>query len=278
MGVLHRGRRVLCVAATSLAVAAVMSMGGHGFGTGFGVPSAHAARLLWSDEFTGRSGGSPSTSKWNWETGGGGWGNNEWQTYTNSRSNSYLNGNGQMVIAARNNGASITSARLNTLGKFSLTYGTVSARIKMPAGQGLLPAFWLLGTDIGSVGWPRAGEIDVIETPNNGKRWEVHVHGPTTSGAHWQAGGGGTAASDLSTGYHTYTMTKQQNRIDVSIDGTRVSTFTPSMLSADQQWVFNKPMYVLLNLAVGGDWPGAPDLTTPNPSYMLVDWIRAYSL
>ncbi len=241
-------------------------------------PTARAATLVWSDEFTGSSGASPSTSKWNWETGGGGWGNNEWQTYTNSRSNSYLNGNGQLVIAARYNGTSLTSARMNTLGKFALTDGTLSARIKLPAGQGLLPAFWLVGTNINSVGWPRAGEIDVIETPNNGWRYNSNLHGPTNDGSHWQSPRSGPAPVDLTAGYHTYTLTKRQNRIDMNIDGQSVGNWTPSQLSADQQWVFNKPFYVLFTLAVGGNWPGDPDLTTPNPSYMLVDWIRAYSL
>jgi beta-glucanase (GH16 family) len=240
-------------------------------------PRTSAATLIWSDEFTGSNGTAPSSRWWNHETGGGGWGNNEWQVYTNTRSNSYLDGNGRLAIAARYNGTEVTSARMNTYGKFSLTYGTVSARIKLPRGQGLLPAFWLMGTDIYSVGWPRSGEIDVIETPSITTSYTNHLHGSTSSGGHWQLGNSG-AIADLSTDYHVYSVTKSQNQISISIDGRTVGSYRSSQLSSGQQWVFNKPTYVLFSLAVGGNWPGAPDLTTPNPSYMLIDWIRAYSL
>ena len=240
------------------------------------VAPARAATLVWSDEFNGAAGSSPSTSNWNFETGGGGWGNNEWQTYTNSRQNSYLDGNGRLVIAARSNGTSITSARLNTLGKVAFTYGTASARIKLPAGKGLLPAFWLMGTDIYSVGWPQSGEIDVIETPSVTTAYTNHLHGPTTSGGTWQLGNSG-AIADLSTAFHTYSVTKSKDAITVALDGRTVGSYRASQLSADKKWVFNKPTYLLLTLAVGGDWPGDPDLTTPNPSYMTLDWIRVYS-
>jgi len=232
--------------------------------------------LVWSDEFNGAAGRPPPTSNWNFETGGGGWGNNEWQTYTNSRQNSYLDGNGRLVIAARSNGTSITSARLNTLGKVAFTYGTASARIKLPAGKGLLPAFWLMGTDIYSAGWPESGEIDVIETPSVTTAYTNHLHGPTTSGGTWQLGNSG-AIADLSTDFHTYSVTKSKDAITVALDGRTVGSYRASQLSADKKWVFNKPTYLLLTLAVGGNWPGDPDLTTPNPSYMTLDWIRVYS-
>ncbi|AZG44450.1 glycoside hydrolase family 16 protein [Gordonia insulae] len=239
-------------------------------------PQTSAATLVWSDEFTGTGGTSPAASRWNWETGGGGWGNNEWQTYTNSRVNSRLDGNGRLAIVGRLDNGFVTSARMNTLGKFSFTYGTVSARIKLPAGKGLLPAFWLMGTDIYSVGWPRSGEVDVIETPSVTTSYTNHLHGPTTSGGHWQLGNGG-AIADLSTDYHVYSVTKSRNAITISLDGRTVGTYRAGQLRSGQQWVFNKPTYVLFSLAIGGNWPGAPDLTTPNPSYMLTDWIRAYS-
>lgn len=242
-------------------------------------PTARAATLLFSDEFTGAAGSAPSSAKWNWETGGGGWGNNEWQTYTSSRSNSYLDGSGRLVIAGRYDGLSLTSARMNTYGKFAFTYGTVSARIKLPAGKGLLPAFWLMGTDLYSVGWPANGEIDVIETPNNGLSYHTTLHGPTTTGAHWQRGVSGSFSGvDLTNDFHVYSVTKSQNLIQTKIDGTVVATFRSTDLASNQRWVFNKPTYVLLNLAIGGNWPGDPDLTTPNLSNMIVDWIRAYSL
>ncbi|MFW0794799.1 glycoside hydrolase family 16 protein [Gordonia sp. CPCC 205515] len=261
-------RRGFAIAATVVALAIPTAI--------TSVAPASGATLIASDEFTGAAGSAPSSSWWNYETGGGGWGNNEWQTYTNSRSNSYLDGNGRLVIAARSSGTSITSARLNTLGKISFTYGTVSARIKLPAGQGLLPAFWLMGTDIYRNGWPACGEIDVIETPSITTRYTNTIHGPTTSGGHWQLGNSG-AISDLSSDFHTYSVTKARNRITISLDNRVVGTYTSSQLSAGQRWVFNQPTYLLLSLAVGGNWPGAPDLTTPNPSYMTLDWIRVYS-
>lgn len=246
-------------------------------GVGFVEPArADAATLVWSDEFTGAAGSAPSTANWNFETGGGGGGNNEWQTYTDSRQNSYLDGNGRLVIAARSDGTSITSTRLNTLGKVAFTYGTVSARIKLPAGKGLLPAFWLMGTDIYSAGWPGSGEIDVIETPSVTTTYTNSLHGPTTSGGAWQLGNSG-AIADLSTDFHTYSVTKSRNSITVSLDGRTVGSYRASQLRSDQKWVFNKPTYLLLTLAVGGNWPGAPDLTTPNPSYMTLDWMRVYS-
>ena len=116
------------------AIVTALTVGSIGAAVTTAAPAAHAADTAFSDEFNGAAGSSPSTSNWNFETGGGGWGNNEWQTYTNSRQNSYLDGNGRLVIAARSIGASITSARLNTLGKVAFTYGTASARIKLPAG------------------------------------------------------------------------------------------------------------------------------------------------
>ncbi|WP_265416862.1 glycoside hydrolase family 16 protein [Gordonia otitidis] len=133
-----------------------------------------------------------------------------------------------------------------------------------------------MGTDIYSAGWPDSGEFDVIETPSVTTSYTNHLHGPTTAGGTWQLGNSG-AVADLSADFHTYSVTKSKDAITVSLDGRTVGSYSASQLNANQKWVFNKPTYLLLTLAVGGDWPGAPDLTTPNPSYMTLDWIRVYS-
>ncbi|MGV9825928.1 glycoside hydrolase family 16 protein [Gordonia sp. NPDC003429] len=224
------------------------------------------------DDFSGTAGAAPKSSLWNYDVGGGGWGNGEWQTYTSARANSRLNGSGQLIIEARSDGSQITSARLRTSGKFEFTYGTLEARIKMPAGAGLHPAFWLMGSDIGTVGWPRCGEIDIIETVNSAVTWHTALHGPTTTAAHWQAQQQGIAA--LANSYHVYGVRRSPGSVSMTVDGKTVSTFTQASLPAGAQWVFDKPMFALLNLAVGGTWPGAPNSTTPNPSQMLVDWTR----
>ena len=241
-------------------------------------PPAQGAALIWSEDFSGNAGAPPNSANWNLETGGGGWGNGEWQTYTASRENAHLDGAGNLVITARGGTSGITSARLNTFGKFAFTYGTLSARIRVPSGKGLLPAFWLSGTDIGAVNWPRCGEIDVMETPNTGVQYTNGMHGPIagTDQAWKKNTGGSLPGVDLSHDFHVYSMTKSPNIVTMSIDGTPVGSYTPASLEPGQEWVFEKPAYILLTLAVGGEWTGPPDSTTPNPASMVIDWIRAY--
>lgn len=225
------------------------------------------------DDFSGPAGSAPNPSLWKFDVGGGGWGNKEIQRYTDDRTNASLNGAGQLVISARNSGAEFTSARLTTKGTFAFTYGTLDARIRMPAGAGLHPAFWLLGTDIDSVGYPASGEIDVAESVNAGTSWHTAVHGPTQAGTHWQLNNEGALSPSLS-GYHVYGVHREPDQITISIDGTVVSTYSRGQLDREARWVFDQPMYVLLNLAVGGSWPGPPNAATPDPALMLVDWVR----
>jgi beta-glucanase (GH16 family) len=253
-------------------------------------PSLKGSNLLswnlsWSDEFNGANGSGVDPSKWTLETGGGGWGNNELETYTDRRQNSYIE-NGALVIKTinepytgldgilRNN----TSARLKTQDKFTLTYGRVEARIKIPYGQGIWPAFWMLGNDIPKVGWPMCGEIDIME--NIGKEPSiVHgtIHGPGYSG---DAGIG--ASYSLPTGdrfadaYHVYAIEWEPKAIRWYIDGVLSKTVTPSNLPTGTAWVFNHPFFLLLNVAVGGNWPGSPDASTVFPQVMLVDYVRVY--
>jgi beta-glucanase (GH16 family) len=250
--------------------------------------SAASAR---ADEFTGTAGSAPDSSLWRFETGGGGWGNNEKQTYTDSRDNSRLDGDGNLLIQARRSGDQWTSARLSTKGKFSFTFGTLSARIAFPHGAGLAPAFWLLGTDIDSAGFPAAGEIDLAETINDGAFAHMGVHGPTAVGGAGSADLGPIAIPGVTANagryqrghnvwnidtadFHTYSVTKTAGRIVFSVDGTAVYTLNRSDLTGAERWVFDKPMYAILNLAVGGVWPGATDDSTPNPSTMKVDHFR----
>ena len=157
-----------------------------------------------------------------------------------------------------------------------MTYGTMSASIQLPAGQGIWPAFWMVGTNIGTVGWPQCGEIDLIEIYSIPTHYRITLHGPSTqapaSGYQVQFNG---AIADLSQGFHNYWVTREQGRITAGIDSATLASFTPASMPPGGQWVFdNQPMYGLLNVAVGGDPVGPPNASTPFPAAMLVDWFR----
>ena len=254
-------------------------------------PSASAAgwTLVWSDEFNGPDGSAPDSSKWTYDLGGKGWGNKELECYTNRLQNAHIQG-GNLVITAQKEGtpfecsdgtaSSYTSARLKTQGLFSQTYGRFEARIKIPAGEGMWPAFWLLGNDITSVGWPKCGEIDIIE--NIGKEPStVHgsLHGPSTTSrtsdasAPFSLPSGQTLAND----FHLYAVEWHPGVIRFQVDTNLYATFTKSQWPSSGTWVFDHPFFVILNIAVGGHWPGSPDNTTRFPQPMLVDYIRVYS-
>ena len=232
--------------------------------------------VLAGDEFDGPAGAAPDPGKWGYDVGGGGWGNDEQQIYTDSRENSYLDGLGNLVISARNDGGAVTSARVVTRGKLDFGYGLVEARIKFPAGQGLHPAFWMLGTNIGDVGWPRSGEIDGMELVNSGTEFHNAIHGPLhfPGEVSWKQSSDGPARSDLSTEFHTYGIYRRPGSITITIDRQIVGTYDRSSLQPNERWVFDDPMYLNLNIAVGGKWPGPHDLGTPFPASMIVDWVR----
>ena len=237
--------------------------------------------LVWSDEFNQADGSAPDATKWSHETGGNGWGNKELEYYTTRTNNARIE-DGKLVIEAQPEkfqGKNYTSARLLTKNKWSWTYGRIEARMKIPRGQGIWPAFWMLGTNIASVSWPACGEIDIME--NIGKEpGTVHgtVHGPGYSG---DAGIGrpstlpGSAA--LADDFHVYAIEWETNRIRWLLDGRVYFTLTPANLPAGKEWVFNQPHFLLLNLAVGGGWPGNPDATTTFPQRMTVDYVRVYN-
>ena len=243
---------------------------------------------VWSDEFDGPAGASFDRAKWVADTGGNGFGNQEREFYTTRAENVALDGNGHLVITARAEPSSsayqcwygrclYTSTRLKTSGLFAQTYGRIEARIKIPRGQGIWPAFWMLGGDIGSVGWPQSGEIDIME--NIGREPAVAhgtLHGPGYSGA-----GGIGRADTLSSGayaddFHVFSVEWQPNEIRWYVDGRQYHRMTPADLPSGTKWVYDHPFFLLLNVAVGGGWPGDPDASSTFPQQMIVDYVRAY--
>ena len=246
-------------------------------------------RLAFKDEFNGASGAGIDTSKWTAETGGGGWGNQEQQYYTNSTANAYLDGYGALVIKAVKltpplnlscwyGPCQYTSARLITKGKFEQKYGRFEARIKIPRGQGIWPAFWMLGNNIDKVGWPQCGEIDIME--NIGREPTiVHgtIHGPGYSGANGISSSFSLANNAaFADDFHVYATEWGANEIRFYVDGNLYKTITPANLPQGTTWVFDHPFFMILNVAVGGAWPGNPDATTVFPQMMVVDYVRVY--
>lgn len=243
-----------------------------------------AAAVTFSDTFDGPAGAAVNSSKWQMETGDN-VNNHERQYYTSGANNAALDGQGHLVITARRENPNnyqcwygrceYTSARLNTAGKFTTTYGRVEARLKVPRGQGMWPAFWMLGNDIGQVGWPNSGEIDIMENVGF-EPSTVHgtLHGPGYSGSGGIGGAyslpGGQAFADA---FHTFAIDWSPDAVTWSVDGNVYQRRTPADLGG-RQWVFNKPFFLILNLAVGGYWPGDPDGSTVFPQQLVVDEVK----
>ncbi|MEU3825675.1 family 16 glycosylhydrolase [Streptomyces sp. NPDC029080] len=239
---------------------------------------AAAAVTTFSDTFDGAAGSAVDGSKWTLETGDN-VNNHERQYYTSGTKNAALDGQGHLVITARKENPAgyqcwygscqYTSARLNTAGKFNAQYGHVEARMKIPRGQGMWPAFWMLGTP---VNWPDSGEIDVMENVGF-EPSTVHgtIHGPGYSGSGGIGAGyslpNGQAFADA---FHTFAVDWAPDSITWSVDGNVYQRRTPADLGG-KTWVFNKPFFLILNLAVGGYWPGDPDGSTQFPQTLVVD-------
>ncbi|MBE9939724.1 ricin-type beta-trefoil lectin domain protein [Cellulosimicrobium cellulans] len=246
------------------------------------VPATSAAAapgdLLWSDEFDGAAGSAPNPAVWNHETGAHGWGNAELQNYTASRANSALDGQGNLVITARREGdGSYTSARMTTQGKYQPQYGRIEARIQIPRGQGIWPAFWMLGGSFPGTPWPSSGEIDIMENVG----FEPHrVHG-TVHGPGYSGGSGITGMYQHPQGwsfadtFHTFAVDWKPGEITWFVDGQQFHRVTRASVGANA-WVFDQPFFLILNVAVGGQWPGYPDGTTQLPQQMKVDYVRVY--
>jgi beta-glucanase (GH16 family) len=247
-------------------------------------------KTAFKDEFTRPAGSAIDSTKWTAEIGGSGWGNQELEYYTNSTENAYHDGAGSFVIKAVKLTSPLTlscwygpcqytSARLITKQKFDIKYGRFEARIRIPRGQGVWPAFWMLGNNIDSVSWPQCGEIDIME--NIGREPTiVHgtIHGPGYSGANgigaaFTAPGNRPFADD----FHVFAIEWANNQIHWYVDGQVYKTVRPQDLPAGTQWVFDHPFFIILNFAVGGQWPGSPDGTTVFPQTMVVDYVSRLS-
>ena len=245
---------------------------------------AQTWHLTWSDEFNAPNGTQPNPAKWNIVTGGNGFGNNELETYT-ARPANVQQQNGNLVITARKEDLTgpdgiarpYTSARLNTMGHFAQKYGRFEARIKLPTGKGIWPAFWLLGDDHATSHWPDCGEIDILETIGSPTTMYSTIHGPGYSGSKGPSTKFDLPATQVDTDFHLYAVEWSPNDLKFFFDDHLIVERTPVDLPAGTHWVYDHPFYILLNLAVGGNWPGNPDQTTTFPQQMLVDYVRIYA-
>ena len=233
--------------------------------------------LVMSDEFDVN--GKPNSEIWNYDigTGNNGWGNGELQYYTDRTENVTVQ-NGVLLITARKesfNGSSYTSARLLTKGKFEQAYGRYEARIRVPYGQGIWPAFWLLGANSDTVLWPQCGEIDIMEYRGQNPTTILGtVHGPGYSGGNSISKSYNLLNDRFDTGFHVYGIEWGPEYINFYVDDVLYNQITPSDVTGE--WVFDKPFYIIINLAVGGSFVGSPNSETVFPQTMLVDYVRVY--
>jgi beta-glucanase (GH16 family) len=236
-------------------------------------------QLVWQDEFDGPEGQRADSNKWGYDVGGEGWGNGQLEFDTDRPENSALDGQGRLRITARREdygGREYTSARLNTRGKFARAYGRFEARIWLPEGQGIWPAFWLLGDDLANVGWPQCGEIDIMEYRGQlPRQTRGSLHGPGYSGGA-NHGKEIDVGFDLSEGFHTFIIEWDPGRVIFKIDEEPFFTATPADLPQGTTWVYDHAFFIILNVAVGGYYVGNPDGTTQFPQTMLVDHVRVY--
>ena len=285
---MHKISKVAAIAAAAISVAAMLS------GPAEAATKKPVLKLLWHQEFAGKAGAAPNSKVFNYDLGGGGWGNLEHEAYVEE--NARLDGSkqGNLVIKAtrytpdlgglyyscpintQGSACEFLSSRLQTSGKVAFQYGQVSARIRMPAGDGVWPAFWMLGTDINNNQWPNCGEIDIVET--RGDQYPTTVfgtaHGPGYSGENGIVSTANTPKS-LSAGYHVYSVIWLRNKIQWLIDGKVYHTVTPAKTGSN--YVFNKPFFLIMNLAMGGNFVGGPIDPSLQSAQMSIDWVRYYS-
>jgi beta-glucanase (GH16 family) len=226
---------------------------------------------VWHDEFEGAALG----STWTAEIGGDGWGTNEKQFYRPE--NARVEG-GNLVIEARRERfgtRDYTSARLKTQGRAAWRYGRIEARARVPRGQGIWPAFWSMGEDLPSAGWPTAGEIDIVEViGREPRRVYGTVHGPGYSGSGGIGGWYDVPAGEVADAFRVFVVEWEPTAIRWYVDGALFKSVTP--IDVPGRWVFDHPFFIILNVAVGGNWPGDPDASTLFPQSMLVDYVRVY--
>jgi beta-glucanase (GH16 family) len=252
-------------------------------------PSPAPSPPTWSDEFNGPAGAPPDAANWTLRTGGGGWGNQELQCYTRRPENASMDGVGVLHIVARresdgtlcNESNSYTSARMDTKAKRQFQYGRFEARMKLPKGAGLWPAFWTLGFDCcDGTPWPAAGEIDIVEAKGGEPSRAHHAVHAEASGSHWHVSADTDArlaeGYDWTAAYHVYGIRWGQDRIVFTIDGTDRWTLLRSAVPKEAQpELFDRAHHLLLDLAVGGTFGGTPD-PSAFPGQLLVDWVRVY--
>lgn len=233
--------------------------------------------LVWSNEFDGAAGELPDPTQWAFDLGkgDGGWGNAELQSYTNNPENVSMDGEGNLVITAIQDGNTFTSARIKTQGLFSQQYGRFEARLKTPYGPGLWPAFWLLGDNIETVGWPQCGEIDIMELRGQ----EPHIihgsiHGPGYSAGNPVSKSYALANNRFDADYHVFAIEWDEDKIDFFVDDYLYQRIENTDVPGE--WVYDQPFFILLNVAVGGNYVGFPTAQTPFPQQMIIDYVKVY--
>jgi beta-glucanase (GH16 family) len=236
--------------------------------------------LVWEDNFEGEEGTAIDQTKWTFDvgTGSNGWGNGELQYYTDRTDNVALDGDGNLAIVAKSetfSGSQYTSGRILTQGIFDQTYGRFEARIQLPWGQGIWPAFWMLGTNITEVSWPQCGEIDIMEY--RGQETNI-IHG-SVHGPGYSAGNAVTKTYSLvddrfDLDFHEFAIEWGEGYINYFVDDNLYQQITPA--DTPGEWVYNTPFFIILNVAVGGNFVGSPNQDTRFPQTMLVDWVRVY--
>lgn len=270
-----------CTLGVSSAKGTIITENGTNFitdNTGFTTPSTYPGMtLVWSDEF---SGSSLDGNTWNYEIGNNsGWGNHELEYYTNSSNNTFVS-NGNLIIEARKesiSGFNYSSARLTTQNKKSFTYGRVDIRAKLPKGKGIWPALWMLGSNIGTAGWPACGEIDIMEFLGH----EINkAYGTLHYGASSATHGSKGSNYVLSTGnfydqFHVFSMEWKMDQVKLYVDNNLYLTVNKADVGT-APYPFNAPFFFIFNVAVGGDWPGNPDVSTTFPQRMIVDYVRVF--
>jgi beta-glucanase (GH16 family) len=230
--------------------------------------------IVWHDEFDGPQ---LDRTSWTFDRGGSGWGNQELQAYTDLPQNVRVE-NGMLVIEAREEPELVgarnhSSARIKTQGLHSWQYGRIEARIKLPYGQGIWPAFWMLGDNMR--GWPASGEIDILEfIGREPDRIYATVHAPGYSGGDGVGSHLLVPAESLRNDFHVYAVEWEENEIRWYFDDQQYFKLTPA--DVPDEWIFDHPFFIILNLAVGGRWPGYPDETTVFPQFLYVDHVRVY--
>ncbi len=235
-------------------------------------------QIVWQDEFNGAVGQLPDTNSWGFNQGSG-WGNSQLEYDSNRPENASLDGAGNLVITAIKEsykGQSYSSARISTKGKVQLTYGKVEARMKLPWGQGIWPAFWMLGANEDSVTWPGCGEIDIMELRGQlPSRINGSLHGPGYSGSKAETKQYDLIDDRFDNGFHTFAVEWGVNYVKFYVDNILYQTVASSDVAGT--WVYDHPFYIIMNLAVGGNYVGAPSATsTIFPQKMLIDYVRVY--